>query len=120
VQDAPPLLHVPRVKHCAALVHAFCDHGWPFCLLQFPGVVAHCALDMQPLPPCAQVPPLSGQVALEKHDAAAWQTPVPMPVQLAFDVQGVTLSGQTLWLQLPGVQADGSPDGHACLAPVLQ
>jgi len=59
-------------------------------------------------------------VLLAKHDAAAWQTPLPMPVQFAFVVQGVAPSGQTLWLQLPGVHAVFSPEGQACFAPVLQ
>jgi hypothetical protein len=75
---------------------------------------------VQPLPPNAHVPFLIGQVLLAKQEAAAWQTPVPMPVQLAFEEQGVTPSGHTRWLQLPGVQAVLSPEGHACCAPVLQ
>jgi hypothetical protein len=75
---------------------------------------------VQAFPPCAHVPFLIGHVPLAKHEAAAWQTPVPMPVQLAFEEHGVTPSGHTRWLQLPGVQAVLSPEGHACWAPVLQ
>jgi hypothetical protein len=33
VHAFPKLLHVPKVRHCAALVQAFCDQGWPFALL---------------------------------------------------------------------------------------
>jgi hypothetical protein len=88
-------------------------------LEQVPGVAEHCPLPVQALPPCAQVPPWIGQVLLAKHDAVP-HTPVPMPLQFAFVVQGVTPSGQTFWVQLPGVQSVASPEGHACLAPVLQ
>jgi hypothetical protein len=114
------VLHFPSVKHCEGSVHGFCDHGWPLCFEQVPGVAEHPALEVQALPPCAQVPFLIGQVLLAKHPAAAWQMPVPMPVQFAFVVQGVVPSGQTRWLQLPGVQSVASPDGQACIAPVLQ
>jgi hypothetical protein len=61
-----------------------------------PGVAEHCALDVQALPPLAQVPFLSGQVALEVHAAAARQVPVPMPVHCEFSVHGFTPSWQVL------------------------
>jgi hypothetical protein len=74
---------------------------------------------VQALPPDAQVPFLIGQVALDVHPAAAWQIPVPMPLQFEFCVHGVLPSGQTRWLQVPGVHCE-TPKGHACMAPVLQ
>jgi len=120
VQAAALVLQVPSVRHCESLVHDFCDQGWPPAFEQVPGVAEHCALVVQPFPPCAHLPPWTGQVLAAKQPAAAWQIPVPMPVQFAFVVQGVTPSGQTRWLQLPGVHDVASPDGHACLAPVLQ
>jgi hypothetical protein len=89
-------------------------------LLHVPGVAEHCPLDVQPLPPKAHVPFLTGQVLLAKHDAAAWQIPLPMPVQFAFDVHGVTPSGQTLWLQVPAVHCVFDPEGQACPGAVLQ
>jgi hypothetical protein len=87
--------------------------------LHLPGVAEHCALEVQPLPPNAQVPFLTGHVPLAKHDAAGLQVPPPMPVQFAAEVHGVRLSSQTCWLQVPGVHWP-TPRGHACWAPVLQ
>jgi len=94
---APPTLHVPSVRHCALPKQGvICDHGWPFAFEQVPGVAEHCVLLVQTLPPDAQVPFFSGQVALEVQDAAAWHMPVPMPVQFEFCVQGVTPSEHVL------------------------
>lgn len=87
---------------------------------QVPGVAEHWPLVVHALPPCAQVPFLTGQVLLAKHDAAAWQMPVPMPRQFAFEVHGVKPSGHTRWLQDPGVHDVANPEGQACIAPVLQ
>ncbi len=93
VHAALLVLQVPSVWHWAWPVQGFCDQGWPPALEQVPGVAEHCAADVQALPPKAQVPPRSGQVLLAKHDAAAWQMPLPMPAQLEFWLHGVTPSG---------------------------
>ena len=88
-------------------------------MLHVPGVAEHWPLVVQPLPPNAQVPFLTGHVPLDVHPEAGWQTPLPMPTQFALLVHGVWPSGQSRWLQLPGVHWP-THKGHACMAPVLQ
>jgi hypothetical protein len=126
VQAAPPLLQVPLVRHWASAdawstpLQGCCDHGWPFCLEQVPGVVGQFAADEQSLavhawPPhwavvvhavvplgqvfCAQAPPLTaGQLLPSVQD---FVVQAPLAGQFALLAHAVVPSGQVFWLQVP-------------------
>jgi hypothetical protein len=119
------LLQVPVVRHCrlasacVAPLHGCCDHGWPFCFEQVPGVVGQfaaepqsfwvhawppqLALDVHAVVPfgqvfCAQVPPVTaGQLAPAVQALAVHAS----PPQSAVVAQTVVPLGQVVWLHAP-------------------
>lgn len=115
-------LHVPGVRHCRlASAGVAPEHAFPFFAPELAShLPGHCVFSVHAPPPVAHVPPLTGQLAPEEHEAAAAQEPSG---QFAFVVHGFwsfVPPLQTLWPQVPFVAVQSAADAHDLFDGFLQ